>query len=362
MSKSRRRPPRRLVPLAQHPTVDATPGRAPRPTWRRRLSRTLLAAIGLLVLTLIGFRVAAALRERHAPEAIAPATGRFVDTGHGRLFVQDEGPRDGRPVLLIHGTAAWSEFWRGTIDHLTARGFRVVAIDLPPFGFSDRSMLADYSRATQAARIAGALAALDLRRVTLVGHSFGAGATLEAVMRHPERIAGLVLVAAALGLAEEGRSPAPPSTLLQALLVADTLPELLVAATATNPWATRSLLATMVARKDAATPALAEVLRRPMTLERTTPDFVRWLRGFLTPEPGAASNSPAAYARLRTPTRIVWGDLDTLTPLPQGERLARLIPDARLSLMRGVGHIPQIEDPAAFRPLLTNLLEELSPR
>jgi pimeloyl-ACP methyl ester carboxylesterase len=56
---------------------------------------------------------------------------------------------------------------------------------------------------------------------------------------------------------------------------------------------------------------------------------------------------------------LIWGDLDTLTPLPQGRRLESLIPGAKLELMLGVGHIPQIEDPAAFRALLTRLLADL---
>src|SRR5262249_32879499 len=44
-----------------------------------------------------------------------------------------ESPPDGVPVVLIHGTAAWSELWRATIDALAAAGFHVVALDLPPF-------------------------------------------------------------------------------------------------------------------------------------------------------------------------------------------------------------------------------------
>jgi hypothetical protein len=99
-------------------------------------SLVLIAAVGSV---LVAFRIAAALRETYTSEAIAPPAGRFVATRSGRVFVLDEGPRDGTPILLIHGTAAWSEFWRGTIDHLVAHRYRVVAIDLPPFGFSDRA-------------------------------------------------------------------------------------------------------------------------------------------------------------------------------------------------------------------------------
>ncbi|MGH6814248.1 MAG: alpha/beta fold hydrolase, partial [Hyphomicrobiaceae bacterium] len=215
--------------------TDSDP--APRP--KRRLLRGIVIGIGSLlavvVLILGGFRIAAAVREVDTAEALAPRQGRFVETPGGRVFLQDNGPRDGIPVVLIHGTAAWSEFWRGTIDHLTAQGYRTIAIDLPPFGFSDRSPQGAYARADQAQRIVAVLDALKIERALFVGHSFGAGATVETVMRHQDRVRGLVLVAAALGLPEANAPPAQPSGLLMTFLDLPVLPEMLVSATATNP-------------------------------------------------------------------------------------------------------------------------------
>ena len=74
-----------------------------------------------------------------------------MPTRSGGVFVQEKGPADGIPVVLFHGTAAWSELWRRTSDALAAAGFRVIALDLPPFGFSDRP--GSYTRQDQAARI-----------------------------------------------------------------------------------------------------------------------------------------------------------------------------------------------------------------
>jgi pimeloyl-ACP methyl ester carboxylesterase len=336
----------------------AQPPRSVKPK-RSRLLLTLGALAVGLIFTVGGFRVAAAVRETDSATMRAPVGGVLVTTPGGQVFVQDSGPRDGIPIVLIHGTAAWSEFWRGTINYLTDRRYRVVAVDLPPFGFSDRSPNAAYSRAAQTERIIGVLDALQIDQALFVGHSFGAGATVETVLRHPSRVRGLVLVAAALGLPEPGMPAAKPPAALMTFLNLPVLPELLISATATNPLLSRRLLATMVARKDAATPELAEILRRPMTRTGTTRDFTRWLKAFLTPDLSAESMQPTAFKSIAVKTRLIWGDLDTLTPLPQGQRLASLIPDARLELMPGVGHIPQIEDPAAFRPLLTRLLAEV---
>jgi pimeloyl-ACP methyl ester carboxylesterase len=237
----------------------------PRRSIARWIGLTMLGSLCLLALTLAGFRIAAAMRETDTAAALAPKSGQFVTTPDGRIFLQDSGPRDGIPVVLIHGTAAWSEFWRGTIDHLTGHNYRVIAVDLPPFGFSDRSPNAAYSRTDQAHRLVAALGALNIEQAIFVGHSFGAGATVELVMRFPKRVRGLVLVAAALGLPEAGQMPALPPTPLIAALELPILPEVIVAATGTNPLLTRHLLSAMIARKEAATPELADILRKPMT-------------------------------------------------------------------------------------------------
>jgi pimeloyl-ACP methyl ester carboxylesterase len=241
-----------------------------RPTVGRIAVLTALGLLAAITLAITGFRIAASVRETNTAEALAPPGGRFVETPGGRMFLQDDGPRDGIPVVLIHGTAAWSEFWRGTIDHLTAQRYRVIAIDLPPFGFSQRPATAAYSRADQAQRIVGVLDALGIDRAILVGHSFGAGATVETVMHHPSRVRGLVLIAAALGLPGGDEAPSPPSPAVMKFLDLPVLPDALIATTATNPLLTRKLLGTMISRKEAATEELASILRWPMTLHGTT--------------------------------------------------------------------------------------------
>lgn len=348
------------------PQASAPGAEEPRPSRKRRPLRWILAASTLLllvpVLALGSLRLAAALRERHAPEALAPATGRFVGTSGGRLFLQDAGRRDGVPVVLVHGTAAWSELWRGTIDHLVRAGFRVVAIDLPPFGFSDRARDGIYTRARQATQIKDVLDALGIGKAILVGHSFGAGATVEAAMRFPERAQGLVIVAGALGLAEPGAAPsADPLARLAPILDRPLLAEALVAATVTNPWTTRPLLGTLLHRKEAATPEIAAILQAPLTRLGSTPEMARWLRRFGKPEPDAQSADIESWRRLPVATRLVWGDRDTVTPLAQAEHLAGLVAGARLAVLRAVGHIPQIEDPFAFRNVLVEALMELGP-
>jgi pimeloyl-ACP methyl ester carboxylesterase len=141
---------------------------------RSRIIRAVFAVILFLpIVVLIAYRVAAARRETRVSADVAPKSGHFVRAADVEMFVQEVGPPSGAPVVLIHGTGAWSEIWRQTLDTLAAHGFRAIALDMPPFGFSERPANATYTDEAQARRILGVLNALQLDSVTLVGHSFG---------------------------------------------------------------------------------------------------------------------------------------------------------------------------------------------
>ena len=310
----------------------------------RVLARVVLALATVGVLALVALRVAASMRETAIAADIAPSTGRFVSTAEGRLFVIEAGPPSAPPVLLFHGTAGWSMLWSETEASLAAAGFRAIAFDIPPFGFSDRD--GDFDAVSQARRVSALLDALAIDRVILVGHSFGAGPAVEAAMRNPLRVSGLVLLDAALGLDANTGTKAP------ALLRSRPLREVAVSATVTNPLAMRPLLASFLARKEAATDEIAALLRRPLARRGTTEAIGAWLATFMARDPNARSAAPENYRQIRAPTAILWGEADTVTPLAQGEHLAGLIPGATLVTLPNVGHIPYLEDPATAIPAI----------
>jgi pimeloyl-ACP methyl ester carboxylesterase len=301
-------------------------------------------AFGLAILVLFGFRHVALQRETLAAEALAPETGRFVPTPSGRIFVQEFGPRDGEPVLMVHGTAAWSGFWRRTAESLARSGHRAIAVDLPPFGLSDHDPEADYSRAAQARRLVQLLDALGAPKATIIGHSFGSGAVAELMLTRPDRLSRVIFVAAALGLSETGE-PETPSRLMEGLLAPRLVRELVTSATMTNMFATRWFLAGMLARKEAADAEQAEILRTPLRRVGTTSAYADWLPRLLLPDLQAASARAERYRAVRLPVALVWGDADTLTPIAQARHLARLMPHATLDILPGIGHIPHIEAP-----------------
>lgn len=317
-------------------------------TGGRVLLKVVIGLVLVVALVLAAFRLAAAYRER---DTAIPTQTTLLQTSAGRIAVQLSGQPKGMPVLLVGGTAGWSGFWRDVAHHLAESGFRVVAIDLPPFGFSDHDPDRRYDRVRQAERILAVLeASAGDRPAILVGHSYGAGPALEAALRAPARVRRLVLVDAALGGFELPSRPASWPLRQQPIA------EAAVATGFTNPWAMRPMLRSLLARKEAAEPWI-ETLRQPMRRPGSTAAYAAWLPALFATDDGARSRRSAAVSAIRVPVALIWGEADTVTPIAQGEEIARLV-RAPIHRLPGIGHIPHIEDPARFLPALDAAIED----
>jgi haloalkane dehalogenase len=126
-----------------------------------------------------------------------------------RLHYLDEGPRDGRPVLLLHGEPSWCFLYRKMIPLLVAGGYRVIAPDLIGFGRSDKpAERADYTFERHVDWMSAWLKQLDLKGLTLFCQDWGGLIGLRLVARFPERFAAVI--AANTGLpAGGGKVPLP---------------------------------------------------------------------------------------------------------------------------------------------------------
>lgn len=333
-------------------TVAPTNGKARLGKVIKGLLALLISLLFLLVIGLLLFRLEAGMRESRQRAEAAPASGRFVQAGDLELFVQEMGPVAGPKVLLIHGTGAWSEIWRVPMMALAQAGFHAIAVDMPPFGFSERPLTGDYSRQAQAQRIVALLDALQIEEVMLVGHSFGAGPTVEAALLAPERVSALVLVDAALNLQAQDQTPESPSPLVDGFFALRPLRNAVIASTVTNPLLTKRLLQLMIYDPADATPAHVQMLQQPLSLAASTDALGDWLLAFFTVQETGLSSELTAYPSLTMPVLLVWGERDTITPLAQGQHLQQLLPHAELVTLPDVGHIPHLEEVEGFNAIL----------
>jgi haloalkane dehalogenase len=107
----------------------------------------------------------------------------------------DEGARQGRPVVLVHGNPTWGYLYRHFIPPLVEAGHRVIVPDHLGFGRSDKPDEPELYRVPRhAARLESLLESLDLRRATVVPQDWGGPTGLYWATRHPERVEGLFIL------------------------------------------------------------------------------------------------------------------------------------------------------------------------
>jgi pimeloyl-ACP methyl ester carboxylesterase len=304
----------------------------------KRAAQLALGLVALVALVLAGFLVRSLLVESES-RTDPKRSGAFIRTPSGETRYQERGGAKGRPLVFIGGTMAPSDTFLPLMDELCDARLRCVAIDLPPSGYSERPSDGNYSRERQAARIADFVRGRGLRNVVLVGHSFGAGPTVEAAMRNPDDIRTFVLLAGALALGS-----GPPSIAVRSALAVGPLRTSLAAATLVNPWAIRLSLRSFIENDE---PVIDEVVYRlvPQTrVEGTAAAAGRWAQTALFGDARESlSADPQSYRQYSRPVLLIWGDKDTATPLAQAEELAGLLPAATLRVIPGVGHFPHIE-------------------
>ena len=149
----------------------------------------LLAGAAVLAAAALWNRAQARRAERDHPP-----TGRFVEIDGIRLHYLERG--SGPPVVLLHGNVVTAEDYllSGVFDPLVERGHRVVTIDRPGFGYSDRPQGKLWTPAAQAHLLRRAFDRLGLERPVVVGHSWGTMVALALALDDPDAVGGLVLL------------------------------------------------------------------------------------------------------------------------------------------------------------------------
>ena len=122
-----------------------------------------------------------------------PFESHWLDLDGVRMHFVDEGPRDGEPVLCVHGNPTWSFIWRRLIRELSPLR-RVIAVDHIGCGFSDKPQEYPYRLAQHVTNLRRLIESLDLRNITLVGHDWGGCIGMGAATEVPDRFARFVLL------------------------------------------------------------------------------------------------------------------------------------------------------------------------
>ncbi len=298
---------------------------------------------GLSVLALAG--CGAALDRRTADyEKRWPPVGQFLQVNGQRVhaLVQGSGP----DVVLLHGASGnLRDFTFDLMGRLATR-YRVIALDRPGLGYTDRAA-PEFNRAwtaraespaDQAAMLSAAAAQLGADRPIVVGHSFGGAVAMAWALNHPS--AGVVSLAGAV-------MPWPGRLGLQYPVIGSRLGGAVVpplAALALTPERVSGLTGAIFAPQDAPEGYLDHVgpglALRPATI-RANAKQIDGLRPHLV-------EMSEAYPDLTLPVEFIHGTADTIVPIAVHSRpAAGILPNARLTELLDVGHMPHHTHPQA---------------
>jgi len=124
-----------------------------------------------------------------------PYAPRWFDSADGRMHYVDEGPRDGRPVVMLHGNPTWGYLYRNFIPPLVEAGYRAIVPDHLGFGRCDKPDRPElYTIGRHAERMEQLLESLDLQRATVVPQDWGGPIGLYWATRQPDRCDGLFIL------------------------------------------------------------------------------------------------------------------------------------------------------------------------
>jgi len=279
-------------------------------------------------------------------ETETPPAGQFIEVEGGRVhaLVMGSGP----DLVLIHGAGGnLRDFTMGFAQSL-ARDYRVIAFDRPGLGYSDPMLDEGVNVLAQVDRLRAAASVLGVTNPIVLGHSYGGAVALAWAMREPAGPRGLVLVAAA-SMPFPGGLGAWYHVTSSGLGAATLSP--FITAFATDAQIDASVSG--VFAPDPAPPGYADHVGARLTIRRDT------MRGNARQVMGLKANLIAMepnYPALTLPVEILHGTADTTVParihaIPLSDRL----PNARLTLIEGAGHMPHHIHPDTLRAAIDRI-------
>jgi len=276
--------------------------------------------------------------------AAITADPRYLRVGNLRISYTDAG--EGPAVLLLHGLGHSTHGWRKVVEPLAAAGYRVMAVDLPGFGWSDKP--GGYSLEGYVEFVRDWFDLHCIERATVIGNSMGGAITAAVAGLMPERVSAAVLV-------DPGGFGRDVSWALR-------LAGLRVVRSALNlrltPWRVRRALRFVYADtaliEDDEVERIIEISELPGSREAFV-EIAHKVIGLRGLRPGLGLGD--IPHDITAPTLIVWGRQDRIIPLSHAQLAQQAIPDAELVVFDHCGHCPQLEVPEQFSAAVLDFLQ-----
>jgi 4,5:9,10-diseco-3-hydroxy-5,9,17-trioxoandrosta-1(10),2-diene-4-oate hydrolase len=272
-------------------------------------------------------------------EAVAPVKGGHVPVGGIKLYYEERG--EGPAIVCLHGGGPGADSrsnFRSNVEALS-RDHRVLLVDMPQFGKSDKPVLTDDPLTYFADRVHGLLQALDIPSAHFIGNSMGGQTAIKLAIDHPEAVDRLVVI---------GSNPVARS--LFSPLPVEGVKRISEYYKGEGPTREkmRVLLETFVHDTSYVTDAVLEE-----RYEASVQDDLLELKRYPAPH---RQDLSAELTRVVCPALIIWGLEDRAGPLDVGLQMLRAFADAELHVFSRTGHWAQVERAGEFNRVVLEFL------
>jgi pimeloyl-ACP methyl ester carboxylesterase len=294
--------------------------------WLRRIGIALAALVLVLTVASLAYNAATAGRDVAAAKLYA---GPYVRADGTQLAYRRWGSH-GSPIVLVGGFIEPSWVWHD-VGPILGRTHRVYALDLPPFGYSQRRGPFTLAHWTELVRAFDAR--LGIRRPVIVGHSLGAAVVVSLATQAPRTVAGIVL------LDGDALPGGGAGAWLTHLLVPPWFTTLYRIATGWDWLFRRGLRSAWGPTTHPIRQAEIDQFERPFRVSGTASAFTSMLGH------GIQGVSTATLAQVRVPRVVAWGAEDTVDSVSAGRRTAAIM-HAPFVEIPGSGHLSMLAQPA----------------
>jgi len=252
---------------------------------------------------------------------------------------------EGDPLVFVHGSPTSSFLWRDMIEELSAHG-RIIALDLPGFGFSDPPPNGDYTISNYARIFESFLEALAIEQATLVCHDFGGPIVLTYALRHPGKYQRLIILNTFL------HRDLPPWPLSWKIAKIRPLGEIIMGLGGKS--ITRSALEEGVIDKSRISD---QVFHRYYMPDGNPDKLNKTMLGTLRVDyMGDLEFIETNLKTIEKPTLILWGENDKFLPLYLGELIHKDIKGSRMDIIPDCGHFVQEDQPERAAKIIVAFL------
>ena len=344
-------------------------------------------AMLILLLSILAGIGGAVLAQNEDQLRLARDNGSFVELDGVLLYYEMMGDAANPPILLLHGFGGSTFTWRYLMPDLADAGYYVVAVDLPPFGLSDKNPDLTYSREWMAQQVMKLSGDLELDQPIVIGHSMGGLVTAYIGVEYADSVRALVFVAGGVspmgglessdnesegndnssidnsniddGDTDDGNADGPTGSNPVQALLANLDPSSPLAGILLERFVTRDFFADTLKSAyhdpsqvtDEAVAGYAEILE----VDGATSGFLGYLQA-IEQNPITLADLDAAIAD--KPVLLIWGEVDSWVTIDIGYAMQQTLDNARMITYPEIGHIPMEENTKEFNRDIIGFIDE----